>query len=33
MSDWKLGLNPPDDAFVITVPTDATKIEAKEKTQ
>jgi len=33
MSDWKLGLNPPNDAFVIKLPPDATKVEAKEKSQ
>jgi hypothetical protein len=33
MSDWKLGLNPSNDAFVIKLPADATRIEAREKAQ
>jgi hypothetical protein len=33
MSNWKLGLNPPDSAFVLKVPADATKAEIQEKTQ
>jgi hypothetical protein len=33
MSDWKLGLNPPNDAFVIKLPADATRVEAKERAQ
>lgn len=33
MSNWKLGLNPPDDAFVIQLPAGATKVEAKEQAQ
>jgi len=33
MSDWKLGLNPPNDVFVIKPPADATKVEAREKSQ
>jgi hypothetical protein len=33
MSDWKLGLNPPNDAFVVKPPADATKVEAREESQ
>jgi len=33
MSDWKLGLNPPNDVFDVKLPADATKVEAKERSQ
>jgi hypothetical protein len=31
MSDWKLGVNPPDDAFVIRIPAGATKAEGRSQ--
>ena len=30
-SDWKLGINPPDDAFVIKIPAGATKAEGRSQ--
>jgi len=31
MSDWKLGINPPDDAFVVKIPAGATKAESRSQ--
>jgi hypothetical protein len=31
MSDWKLGINPPDDAFVVKIPAGATKVEGRSQ--
>ena len=31
MSNWKLGLNPPDDPFVVRVPASATKVEVRSQ--
>jgi len=31
MSDWKLGINPPDDAFIIKVPAGATRVEGRSQ--
>jgi hypothetical protein len=33
MSDWKLGINPPDSAFEVKIPAGATRIEGTEKSQ
>jgi hypothetical protein len=31
MSDWKLGISPPDDAFVVKIPAGATKAEGRSQ--
>lgn len=31
LSDWKLGINPPDSAFEIKIPAGATRVESREK--
>jgi hypothetical protein len=31
MSDWKLGINPPDDAFMVKIPAGATKVEGSSQ--
>lgn len=31
MSDWKLGITPPDDAFIVRIPAGAAKVEGKSQ--